>query len=388
MARAENLHDVGFAMAGYLRRNLNPALDDVVAGPPLENPAAANESIRITLLWVTPQPTHRNDPWIDDDAGLSIPPPVSLSGFYLVTTYGVTDSGEPQQAYNRLGDAIRIFDVGPIDLPLPDDPLTPEIDPTPGEGLLTITLVPTAADLMEKVFSPLQLRHRPWALFEVGPIQLQSLLTPGPGPDIVHPGGVRLGGPEPTSAPVINAVAPLQFRAGGRISIDTLDAANAESLRIGDEVFRFVDVPVAVDEIARADEFGRVFVTYPAAAEAGDVDIVIRSARSGSNNFPVTILDASDTGVDAPIATVSIAAGLNLTGQGLTATQRVVLWPDRGIQDPTEVINVVADAVTDTTLTLNAATLTAEGARRGRHRLSLRIADNRFTPFVIVEFVP
>ena len=388
MARVANLHDVGFALAGYLRRNLSPTLDDVMAAAPLENPLTPTESIRITLLWLSPQPTHRNDPWIVDDGGQSIPPPVSLSGFYLVTTYGVTDAGEPQQAYNRLGEVIQIFAVGPIDLPLPDNPATPEVDPTPGEGLLTVTLIPTAADLMEKVFTPIQLRHRPWALFEVGPIQLQSRLNSETGPDIVHPGGIRLAGPTPISPFLITAVTPLRFRAGGRIRIETVEAGNAETLRIGKEVFSFTDSPATPNQIARPDARGHVFVTYPSGATTGDVDVALRAGHTVSDPFSVTVQNATTPGVDAPTAGISIAAGLNLTGQGLAPTQRVVIWPDRGIQDPTEVINVAPDIATATTVTLQAATLTTQGVRPGRQRVSLLLGDNQFTPFVNVELLP
>ncbi len=389
MAVFENLHDVGLTLAGYLRRNLSPSLADVLAAPPIENATGSAEALRVSLMWVTPQPTHRNDPWITGPDGQDQPPPVSLSGFYLVTAYGTTDGGEPSQAINRLGQAIQVFETSPtLELPLADDPGTPEIDPTPGTGRMTVVFVPTAADLMEKIYTPLQMRHRPWALFEVGPIQLSRLVEPRPGPDLVHPGGVRLGDVEPTAPPRILRALPARVRAGGRLMLETVEAGGALTLRIGGAEFTFADVPAAADEISRPDARGRVWATYPAAGPAADVDAVLRGTGIGSDPEPLTIEPDNTPGLDAPDTPLSLGAALVLTGGNLSGAQRAFLWPDAGIRDPGEVIDLVPTAVAAGSVTLSAASLSAAGLRAIPHRVSLQLDTGLFTPYVLLEVVP
>ncbi len=389
MAVFENLHDVGLTLAGYLRRNLMPDLADVLAAPPIENAAGSAEAMRVSLMWVTPQPTHRNDPWITGPDGQDQPPPVSLSGFYLITAYGTTDGGEPSQAINRLGQAIQIFETGStLNLPLADDPATPEIDPTPGTGRMDVVFVPTAADLMEKIYTPLQMRHRPWALFEVGPIQLARLVEARAGPDVVRPGGVRLGDVAPIAPPRILRAVPGRIRAGGRIMLETAEAGTAQSLRIGTVEFIFADTPVGADQIARPDALGRVWAVYPAAAPAGDVDAVLRGARIGSNPEPVAVAAADAPGIDAPTAPLSLGADLILNGGNLAAAERVFLWPDAGIRDPGEVLDLAPASVTASAVTISAATLTGAGLRAIPQRVSLRMTGGTFTPPVLLEVSP
>lgn len=387
MAVFENLHDVGLALAGYLRRNLSPALADVIAAPPIENATGSSEALRVSLMWVTPQPTHRNDPWVRGPDGQEQPPPVSLSAFYLVTAYGTTASGEPSQAINRLGQAIQIFETGPIlTLPLADDPATTELDPTPGTGRMTVVFVPTAADLMEKIYTPLQMRHRPWALFEVGPIQLARLEQPRPAPDVVRPGGVRLAGVAPMAPPRILRALPQKLRAGGRLMLETLEAGAAQTLRLGGVTFTFADTPAAPLEIARPDALGRVWLTYPAAEPAGDMDAVLRGPASGSDPEPVTVQPDTTPGVDAPVAPLALGATLTLTGGGLAATDRVFLWPDAGIRNPDEALDMAPTSVSATTVTVNAAVLS--DLRAIPYRVSLRQANGTYTPFVLLEVTP
>jgi hypothetical protein len=389
MAVFENLHDVGLALAGFLRRNLTPSLSDVLAAPPIENAASSAEALRVSLLWVTPQPTHRNDPWITGSDGQSVPPPVSLSGFYLVTAYGTTDGGEPSSAINRLGQAIQIFETaGILDLPLADDPATPGNDPVPGEGRMNVVFVPTAADLMEKIYTPLQMRHRPWALFEVGPIQLVRLLETEPGPDIVQPGGVRLGDVTPVAPPRILRAIPSRVRAGGRVMFETAEAGNAQTLRIGGAEFTFADSPSGADEIDRPDARGRVWATYPSGDPAGDFDAALVAAQIGSDPEPVTVLPADTPGLDAPLAPYSLGGPLNLGGGNLSDAERVFFWPDAGIRDPGEVADLAPTAATPNSVILNPPTMNSAGLRAIPYRVSLRLSNGLFTPYVLLEVTP
>jgi hypothetical protein len=388
MARFANLHDAGRALASHIRRNIAPALTDVLAAPPMENAAAAGEALRVSLLWVTPQPTHRNDPWITGDDGQSRPPPLSLSAFYAVTAYGTAQTGEPTQAINRLGQALQVLETAPvIEMPLSDDPVSPAIDPVPGSGRMTAVLVPVAADLMEKIFTPLQIRHRPWALVELGPVQLERLLQPQRGPDVVAPGGVRLTGPRPISPPVIRAISPARAAPGRRLRLDTVQAGEATVLRIGAEEFVFADAPTGPGEIARPDSQGRVFVTYPAAGAFGEVDVVLTVQNAASDPFQLT-LASSLPGLDAPLVPLAPGSDLALTGTGLATSDRLFLWPDRGIQAPAEVIDIAPSAIAAGQLSVSRSGLATAGLRAIPYRVAARIGRNRFTPFVVVEVVP
>ncbi len=386
MAQFGTLNDAGRAIASHLRRNLSPPLNDVIAAPPHDGQTAPPESIRVTLLWITPQPVHRSDPWVTGTDGQSRPPPVTLSGYYLVTCYGTSDEGETVQAVNLLGQTVQIIETEPvIEMPLL---ASGPIDAVPGEGRMSLTLVPTAADLMEKVFTPLQLRHRPWALFEAGPIQLRRLLDPEPGPEIVYPGGVMLAGPRPIAPPAISSLAPQRVRPGGRIRLDTAGAGNAQSLRIGRVTFTFASPRSGPLDIAPPDAEGRVFATYPAAGPSGDVDAVIRMQDLNSPPMPLTIAGAGSAGVDAPVAPLAAGAPLILTGAGLAASERLFLWPDRGIRAPAEVIEIVPDTVAAAQVRIEAATFAAAGLTRGRYRAALRLSATVFTPYVILEVAP
>jgi hypothetical protein len=386
MAVFANLHDAGSALASHLRRSLSPTLQDVVAGPPIDNPATATESLRVSLLWVTPQPTHRNDDWTTGADGGRRPPPVSLSAFYLITAYGTTGAGEPTQAINRLGQALQAVETDPvIELPLGDDPTTPGSDPIAGEGSMSATLVPMAADLMEKVFTPLQMRHRPWALVEVGPVQLERLLPAEPAAPVVAPGGVRLTGPGPVAPPAVTAVTPERVRPGGRLRLDTHQAADAQTLRLGPHLLTFADVPAAADEIARPDDEGRVFVTCPADAASDDVDVVLRAPTGTSAPVPLAVTEPGLPGLDAPDAPFSVGTDLVLTGGGLAGVDRVYLWPARGVAAPAEVVELPPASVSAAEVRVAADDLVAAGLRALPHRVAVRSATGPVSPFVLLE---
>lgn len=383
MARFVNLHDAGRALAAHLKGRILPVLSDVLAAPPIENAAVQGEALRVSFLWATPQPTHRNDGWIVGDDGQSRPPPVSLSLYFVVTSYGTSSASEPVQALNRLGQAIQALETDPvIEMPIPAGP---GIDPVAGTGRMNATLVPVAADLMEKIFTPLQMRHRPWALIELGPVQLERLNTPQPAPDIVAPGGVRLVGPAPIVRPGVTAVHPAPLGLGRRLRIETVEAADATELRIGSEVFTFADTPAAVNEIARPDASGLVFVTYPAGGAAGAVDVVLTGPSGSSDRHPVTITAAAITALDAPVQPLAVGADLVLTGAGLAAVDRVFLWPARGILSPAEVIDLAPSVVAAGQLTVARAALDAAGLRPIPYLAAARTGANRFTPACLVE---
>ncbi len=385
MARFINLHDAGRALAAHLKAGIAPLLGDIAAGPPIENANAQGEAIRVSQLWVTPQPTHRNDDWFIGEDGQRRAPPLSLSAFFVVTAYGTSPAGEPVQALNRLGQALQVIETVPIiEMPIP---ASANIDPVPGQGRMTVTLVPVAADLMEKIFTPLQMRLRPWALVELGPVQLERLSPPLPAPDIVVPGGVRLVGPRPITRPAILGALPNPLGAGRRLRIETAEAANATELRIGTSSLAIADPPLGPDQIARPDASGHIFATCPPGADPGALDIVLIAPEGGSERHSLTITTGRPA-LDAPLTSLAPGADLVLTGSDLAGAAQVFLWPARGILSPLEVIELAPTAVTAAQVVVARAALDGARLRAIPMLAALRMGPNRFTPAVPVEVAP
>ena len=170
MARFTNLHHVGEVLGATLSASLDPPLaaGGVMVGPPLDNANSPSEHVRLSLMWVERQAGHESDPWEREADGTRTPPPLSLSAYYLVTCYGTNSLGDPERGHELLGSVLRIFHRDSrLELPL-------AALPGRGEGGLGVDLVQTRPELIEKLFAPLQLKHRPFALYEVGPVQLVS----------------------------------------------------------------------------------------------------------------------------------------------------------------------------------------------------------------------
>lgn len=55
-----DLHDVAQLLVEHIRENVGIA--DVQVGPPRDVSASVAAAARVTLLYTTPQPAHRNDP--------------------------------------------------------------------------------------------------------------------------------------------------------------------------------------------------------------------------------------------------------------------------------------------------------------------------------------
>ena len=373
MARFNNLHDVGVSLCDILRDRIDPTLD-VLPAPPLDNPVAPAEALRVTLMWVTPQPTHRNDAYERRFDGTLEAPPVSLSGFYLVSSYGTNPAGEPGQAYNRLGQVLQVFDAEPhFQLPQPAA--------AAGEGALSVVLVPTAADLMEKIYSPFQMRHRPWALFEVGPIQLRSLVPLGPEQPVVHPGGIRLADLFAGSPPLITSLLPTLAGEGGRVRLNATYGGTVEQVRVGDEEILAVALTIP-------EPNGPVLFTLPATISAGAFDVTLRVDGTYSRPVTLNVRAATVPTLDAPAVLVhSLAGNLVLTGRVLATVAEVFIWPARGVRAPDEVIALPPSATAANSVTLTAADLAAANVLPGAYRLTVRLPQHVFPAFIELEFV-
>jgi len=382
----DNLHHVSEVIAQVIGDHVGATpTGGIRSGAPLEDPDSAVEQVRITLLWVTPQPTHRNDPWERNASGGHGPPPLTVSGFYMISTYGLDANEEPVRAHELLGNVMQAFHTAP-ELSLPLASL-----PDRGEGRLTLVQVPTAADLMEKVYSPLQRRHRSWVLYEVGPIQVVMRADATEPSPVVRPGGLRLADIAVARPPVVTRVTPERQAEGGRIRVDVgLHGEALTGLRIGR-----VAVPPGLATFLDEGAFTVDLPDVPP-QDIGPGASDVRVQTGDGTTTPVllsepgrfAVLPAATSTLDAPTAAVhDVSSALDLTGRGLDGATEVVLWPDGGVASPAAIRSLPPSSVTATSLSVTAAAL--QGALLGDfgYRLAVRVGDV-FTPYVIVRFAP
>lgn len=373
MAIFTSLYHVGEVLAHRIITQLALAADDVIVGPPRDSVLDTKKQMRVTLLWASEQPTHRNDPPLRTAGGELVSPPLSLSATYLLTTYGNTPTEESIGAHELLGDALRVLHDEPeLALPLPG--LTDR-----GEGKLGIALAQLTPELVEKLYGPLQIKHRTFALIEVWPVQLASLKAAqaaGPG---VTPGGTHLSGPGASARPALRRVVPSTQGAGGRIRLDGDFPAAPTRVWIGDTLIQGGDIDVI--DAARA-----VSVvlpdTGPDAIPAGVHKVRVAVGELPSEPLQIQVVAADEPTLDGPAALAhDRAADLVLSGRGLSGAIEVLAWPERGVRAPSEAVTLpLAGPATATSITVASAALSAL-ADRG-YNLAARVGDHRFTPAI------
>jgi hypothetical protein len=250
-----------------------------------------------------------------------------------------------------------------------------------GEGRLHVAQVPTDADLTEKIWTPLQVRQRPWALFDVNPIQLLRTEAPGPEQPVVHPGGIRLAPVEVATRPHIERVAPSVVGRGGRIRLDASYIGPPARVTAG-------DARIIPPDIAAMAPDGPVLVTLPPTLVEGTYDLTLTAAGlAPSDPVTVRIVEATRPSIDAP-ANLRHSRGVNLVLEGRalgTGAATVFFWPDAGIASPADVVTAAGNAA-DTTLTIPTANLV--DLRNEAYRISLRHTAHGFTPYVVLEIAP
>ncbi|MEL6347115.1 MAG: Pvc16 family protein, partial [Myxococcota bacterium] len=393
MAIFQSLYEVGQVFAQHINDNLPSSLagSSGLVGPPLENAAGTNRELRYTVMWSTPQPTHRNDPWEIGESGGVEPPPLTLSVFVLVTTYGSTTRSEPIEALELLGEVMRTVHSEPV-IPLPLASLTGV-----GEGELSFVQVPTAADLMEKIYSPLNMRHRPWALFEVGPVQLGHRADNGQAPFRVRPGGLQMDGPSAQARPQILRITPQTVIQGRSVRVDVaLNDRLLDTVRFGTDAFSA--------SIHATDLGGQAayLVSVDAAIRPGEQSL---SLQVGSAVDPPALrTDPASLTVVAPPATTTEqpvldpfgvlthprTGAISLRGSGLTDVDQVLVWPDAGVAAPSEVIPVAFThpPPPDDDVRIELAAGSLAGFSAGVYRFAARApvaGRNTWTPYVILE---
>jgi hypothetical protein len=371
MGRFQNLSQVSRVIADVIG-NAVPAGTDVVINVPPENPESAQPAVRVSLLWTTPQPGHRSDDVERNPDGTVASAPATLTAWYLVSTYGQAPDSNAIDAHNLLGDVVRAFHAtATLTLPVNAN----------GEGVIDVVQVPVDHELCEKVWVPLQARLRPWAVFDVGPIQLLRNDPPANVQPIVHPGGVRLADIDVADRPRITRLVPSTIGVGGRVRIDGSYTGAPTRVTIGDE--RLVPPDIVAMEAG-----GPVLVTLTNAIVAGDFTVTLTGVGPASSDPEVlSVVPETVPSVDAPdVLQHSRAAALVLNGRALgVGAVQVFFWPDSGISAPTEVVTVAGTAA-NTTVTIQPAAL---GPLHGRlYRISVHLPPHTFTPHVLLEVVP
>jgi hypothetical protein len=371
MGRFQNLSQVGLVLTEVIASAVAGGTE-VRLNVPIDDPASAGPAVRVTLLWTTPQPGHRSDPEERNADGSMAQPPPTLSAYYLVSTYGATETQNAIGAHDLLGQIIRAFHVQTT-LELPIDGM--------GEGRLHVVQVPVDAELNQKVWMPLQVRQRPWVLLDVGPVQLLRIDPAGAPQPLVHPGGLRLAPIDVLERPRIQRITPAGVGRGGRVRVDGTYTGAPSRVSVGTTAL----VPPA---IAALEDGGPVAAALPAAIAEGAYDVTLTGA-GGAASDPVTLVvfDPTLPSIDAPdFLRHSRVNPLALTGRALGAgAVDLVFWPDAGVSAPSDVVTIAGNAAGNT-VTVPAASLAP--LANVPYRVSLHFSPHGFTPYVVLEMTP
>jgi hypothetical protein len=375
MATFTNLYHATDIVRHVLATKVVPApVSGVIAAPPPDS-IPTKEEIRVSLLWVNEHATHRNDDFVRNPDGTGTPPPTTLSMFFLVTTYGEGPSGNADGAHRLLGEVVRVLQAEPtLSLPLLGGPAG-----NSGEGKLSFALVPLTPELMEKLFSPFQIKHRPYVLYEVWPVQLKSLLPLGPAGAVVAPGGVDLKGPVASPWPKVAAAVPRSIAEQGFVRLDGDFPTPLTAIRVGD---------VAIPAFTALDPEHTVRFGLPASIEAGVHRATVFAGNQSSDPVDVLVLPAGSWSLNAHTSlTHSTTAALTLNGQGLSGADALFFWPASGIYSPSDVHPFPKTGSTPTSISINAT-----GLAPGLYRVSARIdigagKPKQFTPFILLEII-
>src|SRR5579883_997742 len=379
MASFNTLFELSQTLQMVLADKTDVAQNNIFIQPPPANPPN-NEGIYISLLRVNEQATHKNDTYYRNPDGTQTPPPITISAYYLVTTYGLAGTNATRQ-HQILGEVLRVFHTYPrLQLPLT---LTQNLNgqKTPGTGPIAVNQVPQSEEMMEKLFSLLQISHRPFVLYEVVQAQLSSyapVLSPS---GTVVPGGTSIIGPSGNPAPVVTSILPRMQTLGGRIRIDGSWSGAPQAVYIGPGNGFKVQIPTANLTILVPNQ------TYTAvipATTVQDVDYLTMQTGTGSTATPsqpfsVQIVDPTMPMIDAPnTLTVSRSANFTITGHNLQNVTKLAAWPDVGLRSPSDfkLINVQPPPASGKQAMALAVDMQAAGLRLQPYRFALRVGSN------------
>jgi hypothetical protein len=377
-----DLHDVAQVLSEHIREEIG--IVDVQPGAPRDVAATTEASVRITLLYTTPQPSHRNDPLESNPDGTLRFAPLSLSCFYLVTASGA-DADDPIAAHHALGRIMTLYHDQPeLELPLSGHPGSPPGTFTDlGEGQLDVVQVPMMLDQIDKIWMSLEAQLQPWALFEVSPVQLLSLQPDEPAIPVVRPGGLALG-LHAGIRPLIERLSPDSVRQGGRVRIETATLTGFEALSADGNTVQAGDASVTV-----APDGSSVVLTLDRGGfemlGPGSYPLNVTARGLVSRSSALVVAPAAAPAVDALTSTLHDPThDLVLAGANLAGASEAVLWPDVGVTAPTDVHTLSLTAVAGASVTVPSAQLQTAPTGRGPWRISIRVGAV-YTPYIVVE---
>ncbi len=383
-----DLHDVAQVLSEHIREETG--VQDVQAGQPRVVDSTTEPAVRITLLYSTLQPGHRNDPPEPALGGGMRPAPLSLSCFYLVTTSG-TDADDPVGAHHALGQVMGLYhDVPTLHLPLSDNPGSPPSAFTDlGLGDLSISQVPIALEQIDHVWTSLSEQLQPWALFEVAPVQLVSHLPDTAAVPVVRPGGILLE--EPIGLrPAVLGTSPLPARPSGRLRLEVAAAQEVDGVWV--DKLRVDPGDAALTVATSASGTTTVLLDLSKSGlsvlSAGTYTLTVSAGGLVSRTAAVQLLDGLAV-LDAPAEVIhDPATDLVLTGAGLGPVQQVLAWPARGIGAPTDVRVLPFHPGGAGQITVSSAGgLAALPSGITSWRLAAELPGLTFTPYVVLEVV-
>jgi hypothetical protein len=384
----DDLHDVAQVLTEHIREETG--VQDVQAGAPRDVTATTEPAARITLLYSTVQPGHRNDPAEAAAGGGLRAAPLSLSCFYLITTSG-TDADDPVGAHHALGQVMRLYhDVPMLRLPLSANPGSPPGGFTDlGEGDLLVTQVPLTIEQIDHIWTPLSEQLQPWVLFEVAPVQLTSHLPETAARPVVRPGGIVLD--EPVGLrPVLLGMSPQPARPGGRVRLDLATAQAVDGLWVDGLRISLADSALTIQASATSTTV-LLDLSRSGLSILADGGHTLSVSAGGLASRTTTLqLDASATLLDAPAdPRHDPGSDLDLTGGNLDGVHEVVAWPDRGIGAPSDVHSLAFVAGGPGALTVPSTGGLAGLPRAIRSwRIAARLTGQSYTPYVVLELVP
>jgi hypothetical protein len=381
-----NLHDVAQVLSEHIHEEAG--ISDVQPGVPRDVASTTVAAARLTFLYATPQPGHRNDPVERRPDGSRRFPPLSLSCFYVVTTSGA-DNDDPIAAHHALGRIMTLYHDQPVlRLPLSDNPgADPDAFSPLGEGALNVVQAPIAADQVDKIWTSFDLPLQPWALFEVSPVQLVSPREDLPPAPVVAPGGIGLDVRAGTR-PLVLRVTPEVVRPLGRARIDALLGGALDGVTLDR-----IDVPAGSPLLTAAATGSPALLELTGGGleglGPGGHQLTVRAAGIASRRGVLRIAEPGAPCVDAlPGFRHDPADDLVLTGANLGAAEECVVWPDAGLALPTDVHRLPLSAAGATSVTVPAAEIAGLPPSRGPWRLALRIGAQAYTPPVVLELSP
>ena len=381
-----DLHDVAQVLTEHIREETG--IQDVQAGQPRDVSATTEPAARLTFLYSTPQPGHRNDPPEPGYGAGMQPPPLSLSCFYLVTTSG-TDSDDPVGAHHALGQVMGLYhDVPTLQLPLSANPGSPPgVFTDLGSGELSVIQVPMTLEQVDHIWTQQTEHLQPWVLFEVAPVQLVSHLPVTAAAPVVRPGGIVLE--EPVGLrPTVLDTSPQPARPSGRLRLEVaaaqeIDGVWVDELRVapGDAA-----LTVAVSASGSTTVLLDLSKSGLSVLTAGTHSLTVSAGGLASRTTPFQLLEGLAL-LDAPAeATHDPSADLMLTGSGLGPVQEVLVWPASGIGAPADVRSLsFASGGAGQITVRSAAGLADLPAAITAWRLAAQLPGPAYTPYIALD---